>query len=89
LPNSGNWAASLGQFVVLSKKETIRRDERSNCEIRAEGIDYVEKNLSSNRVMYRLLKTAENGDTRNDDFGVWTAEDFQGNAPGTTANHPG
>jgi len=50
----------------LSEKKLIRRDERSNYEITAQGIDYVESNLASNRVIYRLLKAAENGNTRSE-----------------------
>jgi curved DNA-binding protein len=62
----------------LSEKKLIRRDERSNYEITAQGIDYVESNLSSHRVIYRLLKAAENGDTRSDDLRVWMSEPVGG-----------
>ena len=58
----------------LSEKKLIRRDDRSNYEITSQGIDYVESNLGSNRVIYRLLKAAENGDTRSDDLRVWMSE---------------
>ena len=40
----------------LREKEFVRLDERSSFLITAEGVDYVENNLTSNRVIYRLLK---------------------------------
>lgn len=41
----------------LREKQLVRMDERSNLQITAEGVDHVEKNLPSNEMLYRLLKT--------------------------------
>jgi hypothetical protein len=35
--------------------------------ITAEGIDYVESNLSSNEVLHTLLKAAESGESRREE----------------------
>lgn len=42
----------------------VRQDDQSNYAITSAGVDYVEANLSSNKVAYRLLKAAESGSTR-------------------------
>jgi curved DNA-binding protein CbpA len=55
----------------LIEKDHVRRDEQSNYVITAEGVDYVESNLSSNQVLYRLLKAAENGHSMREDTAVW------------------
>jgi curved DNA-binding protein len=55
----------------LIEKRLVRRDDRSNYEICAEGIDYVEEKLGSHKVFYRLLKAAEGGETRNSDARGW------------------
>ncbi len=47
----------------LKEKEHVRQDEQSNFVITAEGVDYVESHLTSQHVLYRLLKAAETGDT--------------------------
>jgi curved DNA-binding protein CbpA len=39
----------------LREKDLIRLDDRSNLLISAEGVDYVEKNLSSSGTLYKLL----------------------------------
>ncbi len=65
----------------LIEKQLVRRDERSNYEVTAEGIDYVESNLRENRVFYKLLKAAESGDTRSDDLRVWVAEQVATDPP--------
>jgi curved DNA-binding protein CbpA len=44
----------------LREKQYIRLDDRSNLLITAEGVDHVENNLPSNRVVYRLLKEGSN-----------------------------
>ncbi len=52
------------EFTIwyLRDKGLARRDETSNdIVITAEGVDFVESNLPSNRIVYRLLKAAENG----------------------------
>ncbi|MCC6858617.1 MAG: DnaJ domain-containing protein [Bryobacterales bacterium] len=59
----------------LSEKHQVRRDETSNYVITAEGIDYVESKLSSNRVIYRLLKSAEYGSAASDDLRIWLNEE--------------
>jgi curved DNA-binding protein len=48
----------------LGEKEAIRRDEKSNYVITSDGIDYVESNLSSNRILRRLLTAAETGEAK-------------------------
>lgn len=47
----------------LKEKEHVRQDEQSNFVITSEGVDYVETNLSSHKVLYKLLKAAETGDS--------------------------
>jgi curved DNA-binding protein len=59
----------------LSEKKFIRRDEKSNYEITAGGIDYVESNLASNRALYRLLKSAERGYSTPEDVDAWLADE--------------
>jgi curved DNA-binding protein len=46
----------------LKDAELSRQDETSRFVITTQGVDHVEKNLSSNQVFYHLLKTAETGD---------------------------
>ncbi len=55
----------------LVEKNFIRRDERSSYVITAEGVDYVESNLSSNQVLYKLLKAAESGGAEREEPRVW------------------
>jgi curved DNA-binding protein len=45
----------------LKDQDYIRQDEQSDYVITAKGVDYVEANLPSNRLLYRLLKAAEGG----------------------------
>jgi curved DNA-binding protein len=52
------------EFTVwyLRDKKLARRDETTNdIAITSEGVDFVESNLPSNRIVYKLLKAAENG----------------------------
>ena len=44
----------------LREKQHVRLDDRSNLMITADGVDYVEKNLPSNGILYRLLKAGSN-----------------------------
>jgi hypothetical protein len=39
-------------------------DEASDYVITGDGVDYVEANLPSNKILYKLLKAAESGSTR-------------------------
>jgi curved DNA-binding protein CbpA len=55
----------------LMEKQHIRREENSSYVITAEGVDYVESNLSSNQVLYKLLKAAENGNNLRSDTDIW------------------
>jgi hypothetical protein len=55
----------------LQEKSHARRDEQSNYVISAEGVDYVESNLDSNQILYKLLKAAENGSSSRSDPSVW------------------
>jgi curved DNA-binding protein CbpA len=53
------------EFTIwyLKEKELVRRDEStSEILISAKGIDFAEQNLSSNRIVYKLLKPGS-GDT--------------------------
>lgn len=59
----------------LQEKNHVRRDDQSNYVVTAEGVDFVEANLSSNRVLYRLLKSAESGHSSRGDIGIWYAGD--------------
>jgi len=47
----------------LREREHVRQDDNSSYLITAAGVDYVEKNLPENKLMYRLLKAAESGGT--------------------------
>jgi curved DNA-binding protein CbpA len=58
----------------LKEKAIIRQDETSNFIVTAIGCDEVEKNLPSHRVLYNLLKAAEDG-TRPSDVDAQAAGD--------------
>ena len=45
----------------LKEKEWIRQTDNSDLVISAAGVDHVEKNLPGHRLLYNLLKAAENG----------------------------
>lgn len=45
----------------LQSKGLLQRGEESDFAITAEGVDFVEKHLPNNSVMYLLLKAAESG----------------------------
>jgi curved DNA-binding protein CbpA len=47
----------------LREKQHVRLDDRSNLLITAEGVDYVEQNLPSNRVLYRLLRPCSSAES--------------------------
>jgi curved DNA-binding protein len=48
----------------LREHNCVRQDEASDYVITGEGVDYVEKNLPTNKLLFRLLKAAESGATR-------------------------
>jgi curved DNA-binding protein CbpA len=48
----------------LKDKDFIRQDERSDYVISARGVDYVEEHLPHNKLLYKLLKAAESGSSR-------------------------
>ncbi len=48
----------------LREHNYVRQDEASDFVITGEGVDYVEKNLPTNKLLFRLLKAAESGSTR-------------------------
>jgi curved DNA-binding protein CbpA len=50
----------------LKEKGVLRQDESSDFAITAAGVDEVEKNLPSHRVLYNLLKAAEDGQPRSE-----------------------
>jgi curved DNA-binding protein len=45
----------------LKESQLIRQDESTNFVIAGQGVDYVEKNLPSNTILYHLIKAAEVG----------------------------
>ena len=59
----------------LKEKGYARQDDQSNFLITAEGTDYVETNLPTNRSLYKLLKAAEFGATRSDHDASWDGEE--------------
>jgi len=52
----------------LQSKGLLQQGEQSDFAISAEGVDYIEKNLPSNQILYKLLKAAETGTTRSADI---------------------
>jgi curved DNA-binding protein len=48
----------------LKEHNYVIQNDKSDYLITGEGVDYVEKNLPQNRLLYRLLKAAETGTTR-------------------------
>lgn len=48
----------------LKEKEFIRQDQNSDFVISSAGADFVEERLPSHKVLYRLLKAAESGMSR-------------------------
>jgi len=53
------------QFTLwcLKESELIRQDEKTDLAITGQGVEYLEKSLPSNQVMYELMKAAEMGDS--------------------------
>jgi hypothetical protein len=51
----------------LKNRQYVTSGESSDIVITSEGIDYLESNLPTSRVAYKLLKGAENGTTRTSD----------------------
>jgi len=43
----------------LRERQCVRQDENSDFVITGEGVDYVETHLPSNKLLYKLLKSAE------------------------------
>ncbi len=48
----------------LREHNYVRQNEASDYVITGDGVDYVEKNLPTNKLLFRLLKAAESGATR-------------------------
>lgn len=48
----------------LRERQCVRQDENSDFVITGEGVDYVETHLPSNKLLYKLLKSAESGAAR-------------------------
>jgi hypothetical protein len=48
----------------LKERNYLRQDENSDYEITGPGVDYVEEHIPTNRILYKLLKSAESGTTR-------------------------
>jgi curved DNA-binding protein CbpA len=53
------------QFTLwcLKELELIRQDETTDLAITGRGVEYLEKNLPSNHVLYELMKAAELGES--------------------------
>src|SRR5262249_18822865 len=47
----------------LKEHDCVRQDDKSDYVITGEGVDYVETHLPSNKLLYKLLKSAESGAT--------------------------
>lgn len=48
----------------LKEKALLRQGQESDFVITAEGVDYVDSHLPSNKILYKLLKAAESGTAR-------------------------
>ena len=48
----------------LRERDCVRQDENSDLVITGTGVDYVETHLPSNKLLYKLLKSAESGAAR-------------------------
>jgi curved DNA-binding protein CbpA len=48
----------------LKEHNYVRQDDASDYLITGDGVDYVETNLPTNRILYKLLKASESGATR-------------------------
>lgn len=48
----------------LKERNLLQMDEASDYVITGDGVDYVEANLPSNKILYKLLKAGESGSTR-------------------------
>jgi curved DNA-binding protein CbpA len=48
----------------LKERNLLQMDDASDYVITGDGVDYVEANLPSNKILYKLLKAAESGSTR-------------------------
>jgi curved DNA-binding protein len=53
------------QFTLwcLKESELIRQNETTDFAITGQGVDYLEKNLSSHQILYEMMKAAEMGDS--------------------------
>ena len=47
----------------LKEAELVRQDETTDYAITGRGVDYLEKSLPSNQILYQLMKAAEMGDS--------------------------
>ena len=61
----------------LKEKTYLQQAEDSDFWITAEGVDYVEKHLPANRILYKLLKAAENGTARAGGEEDWISEESE------------
>ena len=48
----------------LREKKLLRQGQESDFIISAEGVDYIDTHLPSNRILYKMLKAAESGSAR-------------------------
>jgi curved DNA-binding protein CbpA len=48
----------------LKERNLLQMDHSSDYVITGDGVDYVEANLPSNKILYKLLNAAESGSTR-------------------------
>jgi hypothetical protein len=48
----------------LKEKGLLRQGQESDFIITAEGVDYVDSHLPTNKILYKMLKAAESGTVR-------------------------
>lgn len=48
----------------LKEKKLLRLGQESDFIISAEGVDYIETHLPSNKILYKMLKASETGSAR-------------------------
>jgi curved DNA-binding protein CbpA len=65
----------------LREKDFIAQDGKSDYYIKAEGVDYVEQHLPQQKTLYRLLKAAESGASRDATAPPWPVDPAGGGEP--------
>ena len=63
----------------LKEQEMLKQDDQTNFVITGKGVDYVEENLGSHQILYKLLKSAERGSDLRKSRQPETADSARGN----------